>query len=161
MLSGLDPLQPGDMTDVVDLITNGGFEAQGGSLTGWTKSIAGVTVTGPGGWVALQDSASPFLQYRLPLPSKGRAAAIADAANPRILTLRQVITIPSATSVMLGVDVLVMSGHPFATSDTFNLGPALPLSHQFRIDLVDPRRRPWRLAMPCWRRSIARKWATR
>ena len=156
MLAGLNPLNPADATGVVDLVANGDFEtlkkickpdewANGDdSLPGWTQVNRAYSVILTGFWSALQETTSILRHNQVPPPPQGNVAAIAESAGgDSTLTLRQEIDIPPATSVVLGVDVLVLSGMPFATPEGFDIvvrpDADLPLvNHQFRIDLLDP-----------------------
>ena len=137
LLTGRDPLNPGDVAAVSDLVTNGGFEANGGSLTGWTRFNQ--TIGPGGGWFARSATLSPVRRVQLPAPPHGATAAIADSIGESILTLSQEILMPPAASVVLGVDVMVISAFPFITPEVFTFtGMGLPLSNQFRIDLLTP-----------------------
>ncbi len=148
LLAGSDPLNPDDATGVADLIVNGGFEAEDGSLNEWTQVIqTGIFVApptaNPGAWSALTTTSSPIWQLGFPLPTAGVAAAIAESQYQSILSLSQEIDLPLAASVVLGVDVFVISGPPFATPEMFDLDFHAPLSHQFRIDLMQPDTAPF------------------
>jgi hypothetical protein len=138
LLAGLDPLNPGDATGVVDLVTNGGFEADEVSLSGWTQVNRTLSVVLSGSWFALQETTSTLRHIHVPSPPHGNVAAIAESAGGNsILTLRQEIDIPPAMSVVLGVDVLVLNGIPFATPESFAVTRGFE-KRQFRIDLLDP-----------------------
>ena len=101
-------------------------------MTGW--SAFSQTVGPPAAWFALSDPTSPLTQNQIPLPLQGLTAAVADGEPTSLLTLTQEIDIPPATAVVLGVDVMVISGIPFITPEAFDFD----LSHQFRIDLLAP-----------------------
>lgn len=142
MLAGHDPLNPDDAAGVIDLITNGGFEAEGGSLFGWTQVDQLAYTTPPGAWLALQGATTAIRGNQVPPPPQGSVVAIGESdAGPSTLILRQTIAIPPAVSVVLGVDVLVLSGIPFATPESVDLtigNDTALIGHQFRIDLLDP-----------------------
>jgi hypothetical protein len=124
MLAGRNPLNPGDAAGVVDLVVNGGFEAEGSSLSGWRQIVQTAFVAFTGAWSALQETTSTYTYNQVPTPPQGDAAAVADSAGgASILALLQEIAIPSATSAVLGVDVLVLSDTPFVTRESLDIFP--------------------------------------
>jgi hypothetical protein len=77
----------------VELLTNGDFEAAGGSFTGWTKQTP---IPSGGDWFIQQgtsDNVAPFSV--VPAPPGGTHAAMTDTNSPGSHVLYQNFTIPA------------------------------------------------------------------
>ena len=75
-----------------NLITNGGFEANGGSFAGWTHvNEAG----GSGDWFIQSGTTSPISGFAVPAPPGPTHAAMTDTTGPGSHVLYQDVTIPT------------------------------------------------------------------
>lgn len=122
------------------LITNGNFAANGGSLAGWTA----VTEAGSApdsGWFLQPGTSttSPITGYTVPTMGAGTFAAIQDESGDSSSILYTDITIPNIpiVSATLSFDVFVgnRAGY-YATQPTLDF--SVTPNQQFRIDFETP-----------------------
>ena len=74
-----------------ELITNGGFEAGGGSLAGWTVTDQ---TGGSGSWYLQSGTVSPLNGFPVAAPPEATHAAMTDQGGPGSHALTQSFTIP-------------------------------------------------------------------
>lgn len=117
------------------LISNGGFEANGGSLTGWTVDLAAGS---GGGWYLQSGNAPQFnTSVFVPSPPEGSYAAMTDGNGPGSQSLLQTFTVPlNATSVDLSFDyfLLIPDSSDFVNPDTLDY--TVNGNEQARVDLL-------------------------
>lgn len=110
---------------MADLITNGGFEDGGGSLTGWTVANQ---PGGGGDWFVQTGTASPLNGVIVPAPPEGSHTAMTDTNSPGSHVLYQDFFVPT------GVTVAVLSFQRFINSGPFGSGAfASPDSLDFNV----------------------------
>jgi len=86
-------------------ITNGGFEAGGGSLAGWTATASGYSA-----WYVQSGNVAPVNAFTVPLPPEGTYAAMTDGGGPGAAALLQSFTVPGdALDVTLSFDYYVLN----------------------------------------------------
>jgi cysteine-rich repeat protein len=135
-LSGCAPAPPS-----VDLVVNGGFEADDGSLSGW--AVVDRTQDNVGSWFVQQGTVSPLNGFVVAPPSEGVAAAMSDQTGPGAHVLMQDIVIPAATSVTLGFNLFVENqASSFEPADSLETAAGFP-NQQVRVDVLDPTALPF------------------
>jgi hypothetical protein len=116
-----------------DLITNGGFEDNGGSFAGWTiVNESG----GSGNWYIQSGTTSPTSGFTVPAPPGPTHAAMTDQPGPGSHVLYQDVTIPTdVTGGTLSFDRFIgnRNGAFFTPASLdFNLFP----NQQARVDII-------------------------
>src|SRR5260370_34717655 len=87
-----------------EVITNGGFEAGGGSFTGWTY-VNEVGSIVPGDWVIQSGTPSPVNGFSVPAPPDPTHAAMTDSGGSGSHLLFQDFLVPvGVTDAILSVD---------------------------------------------------------
>jgi hypothetical protein len=88
-----------------DLITNGGFEAGGGSFAGWTETDE---AGGTGSWFIQTGTGSPLNGFTVQAPPEGSFAAMTDQGGPGSHALIQSFVVPTnVTSAILTYDLFL------------------------------------------------------
>jgi hypothetical protein len=87
------------------LLTNGGFEAGGGSLNGWTVTSSGGSL---GTWLADSSPFTPLTGNPTVGPAHGNSYAVTDQFGPGVNALSQAFTVPlGATHVLWSFNMFV------------------------------------------------------
>jgi hypothetical protein len=119
-----------------EAITNGGFEANGGSFAGWT------TVVEPGSypdsnWYIQSGTSSPVSGFAVPPPPGPTHAAMTDQHGPGSVVLYQDVTIPSdVTGGGLSFDRFIGNRNSvFFTPPTLDFNGSA--NQQARVDIIN------------------------
>jgi hypothetical protein len=127
----------------LELITNGSFEAGGGSFAGWTvTNQAG----GSGDWFVQSGTTSPLSGFPVPAPPEGTHAAMTDQPGPGSHVLIQDFVVPTdVASATLSFDKFVGNRDgPFATPNSLDF-TVIP-NQQARVDILTATANPFSVA---------------
>lgn len=119
------------------LVSNGGFETNGGAgtadLTDWT-----IVNQGNGSWYAQTGTSSPTRGVAVQAPTEGSFAAMTDQSSTGSHVLFQQITVP-AEGATLHFD-LYLRNHAadYYVPDPATLDHTVNPNQQFRADIMDP-----------------------
>jgi hypothetical protein len=118
-----------------ELITNGGFEAGGGSFTGWTHLNEAGSFPGSD-WFIQSGTVSPTSGFPVPAPPDPTHAAMTDQGGPGSHVLFQNFTVPvGVTSGTLSFDRFIGNRDgPFATPSSLDFS-VVP-NQQARVDIL-------------------------
>lgn len=119
------------------LITNGGFENNGGVGTsvfaGWTV----FTQASSQGSLSVQTgTASPVTASTVEAPPAGSFAAMTDMTGPGAYALYQDITIPAGATATFSARIYIRNTAAFASPASLDY--TTPTNQQFRIDVMNP-----------------------
>lgn len=126
-LSSLDAISTLSSPNV---IVNGSFEDNGGSLSGWT------VFNEPGGsgtWFVQTGTTSPLIGFVVPAPTAGAHAAMTDQPGPGSHVLYQDVTVPAGASVSFDLFIANRAGAFFTPASlSFMVFP----NEQARVDIM-------------------------
>ena len=118
------------------LLSNGGFETNGGAGTTVLNNWTVVSQNGSGGsWFAQTAGLSPLNGFPVLTPPEGSFAAMTDSGSPGANALLQSFTVSSAGTAVLSFDYAIVNlGPDFITPDTldYTAGP----NEQVRVDIL-------------------------
>ena len=125
----------------VNLISNGGFETNGGAgfsiFSNWTTATQ--DTAGGGGFWAETGGNSPVNGFTVAGPTQGSFAAMTDDSGPSSSVLLQMFTVPvNAASVHLSFDyfLLIPDSSPFILPSPQTLDYTANGNEQARVDIL-------------------------
>jgi hypothetical protein len=128
----------------VNLMNNGDFEANGGSLDGWTTVNE---VGSSGGWYTQTGTSSPLSGFPVPEPPGPTHAAMTDMLSPGSYVLYQDFTVPMGiTAAVLSFDrFLGNQANEFDTPSTLDF-TINGFNQQARVDIMTTTADPFSVA---------------
>ena len=113
-----------------NVIVNGSFEVDGGSLTGWTQLNQGFSL---GSWFVQSGTGSPISGFPVQPPTNGAHAAMTDQFGPGTHVLYQDVTVPAGARLSFDVFIANRAGIFWTPASlSFNVSP----NQQARVDIV-------------------------
>jgi hypothetical protein len=127
----------------VDLMNNGDFEANGGSLDGWTTMSQ---ANSSGDWYIQTGTTSPLSGFFVPEPPGPTHAAMTDMFGPGTHILYQDFTVPSGlTAALLSFDRFIGNqAGLFITPATLDFTSVA--NQQARVDIITTTANPFSVA---------------
>lgn len=122
----------------LELITNGGFEADGvdvyspDPITGWTASSAGII----GGAGVIGATTSPGSGFAVPGPASGGFYAFLDAAQPSVNAISQTFSTIGVTAATLSFKLFALDAQGIGGTQTSTLDYTNAPNQYLRVDLL-------------------------